>query len=146
VNAVGPLPRRTATGKLVAEAAVIRHSSLPPATSPARPQGANRTSDSGGEASAGPVVGAPASPTPAKGRRTAHRLFYLWLSVEMAAGIVGLVEIVFTFPSLIFLELGRTSWEQILPLFAVSGTVAVYLGRSAAPLVAEVARLGQPVA
>jgi hypothetical protein len=59
---------------------------------------------------------------------------------------VGLVEIVFTFPSLIFLELGRTSWEQILPLFAVSGTVAVYLGRSAAPLVAEVARLGQPVA
>jgi hypothetical protein len=76
----------------------------------------------------------------------ARRAFYVWLSIEMAAGIVALAEITFALPSVILLELGRATVERALPLLAVSGTVAVYLARCALPLVAEVALLGQVAA
>jgi hypothetical protein len=95
-------------------------------------------------------VSAPAFGTPA-GRRSerfpkARRAFYLWLSIELAAGIVALSEITFALPSVILLELGRATVERVLPVLAVSGSLAIYLGRCALPLVAEVALLGQTAA
>ncbi len=88
------------------------------------------------------IIG-PVRPEPPKGPSRVRRLFYIWLSIELAAGIIALAEIVFALPSIILLELGQATIDRALPLIAVSGTVAVYLGKSALPLVAEVARLAQ---
>lgn len=86
------------------------------------------------------------SPRIPKRSSTVRRLFFLWLSVELAAGIIALAEIVFALPSIILLELGRATIDQALPLLALSGTLAVYLGKSALPLVADVARLARSTA
>jgi hypothetical protein len=84
-------------------------------------------------------------PTPL-GRPRLKRLLFLWLSIEMAAGIVALTEIVFALPPVIFLELGRTAIDQLLPLTFASGSGAVYLGWRALPLVHQVAQLGHSAA
>lgn len=76
-------------------------------------------------------------------RRRVRRVLYIWLSVELAAGIVALAEIVFALPPIILLELGKSTVESIVPLTAFSGVLAVYLGWCAFPLVGQVARLGR---
>lgn len=73
----------------------------------------------------------------------ARRLLYLWLSFELAAGIVALAEVVFALPPLILLRLGESSLDLIAPLAVGSGLLAVYLGWCAFPLVGEVAKLGR---
>lgn len=73
----------------------------------------------------------------------ARRLLYLWLSFELAAGIIALAEVVFALPPLILLKLGGSNLELIVPITVLSGLVAVYLGWCAFPLVGEVAKLGQ---
>jgi hypothetical protein len=83
---------------------------------------------------------------PVRRRLTGRRVLYLWISIELAAGIVALAELVFALPSVILLELGRTSLELLLPLLGLSGASAVYLARSALPLVGQVARLGSVIA
>jgi|HubBroStandDraft_1064217.scaffolds.fasta_scaffold140010_2 hypothetical protein len=86
-------------------------------------------------------MGGGARPPPKRNR--VRRLIFVWFSIELAAGIVALSEIVFALPSVILLEAGRTAADLILPPTVLSGAVAVYLGWSALPLVAEVAKLGQ---
>ncbi|MCI4373330.1 MAG: hypothetical protein L3K02_06790 [Thermoplasmata archaeon] len=73
-------------------------------------------------------------------------ILFLWLSIEMGAGIVALAEIVFALPPVILLEMGRTAIYQFLPLTVASGSGAVYLGWRALPLVHQVAQLGQTAA
>jgi hypothetical protein len=87
-------------------------------------------------------VGAPATPPP---RRTGRgrRILYLWLSIELAAGIIALSEVVFALPPVILLEAGRTALSTLVPSTILGGATAVYLGRAAFPLVGEVARLGR---
>lgn len=82
----------------------------------------------------------------AKSHGRVRRVIWIWLSIELAAGIVALAEIVFTLPSIILLELGRTDIESLLPSTVIGGVTAVYLGWCALPLVGQVARLGQPPA
>jgi hypothetical protein len=84
---------------------------------------------------------------PAQSRGVPHsrlrRVLFIWLSVELAAGIVALSEIVFALPPLILLESGRSAVAQLLPMTLASGTGAVYLGWHAFPLVHQVAELGR---
>jgi hypothetical protein len=87
--------------------------------------------------------GSGGAPSVVRREKKSRRWFFFWFSIEMAAGIVALSEIVFTLPSVIFLELGRTNLAQLLPLTVLSGTVAVYLGWCAFPLVGQVAQLGR---
>jgi hypothetical protein len=76
-------------------------------------------------------------------RRQGRRVLWIWVSVEFAAGIVALVEIVFALPSVILLQMGRATAETVLPPTIVSGVIAVYLGWCAFPLVGQVAQLGR---
>jgi len=94
--------------------------------------------DSGGPGSE-PWVAGNAAGFPMRARR----LFYVWLSIEMAAGIIGLAEIVFVLPSVILIKLGGSGLDLIVPFTAISASVAIYLGWSAIPLVGQVAALGQ---
>jgi hypothetical protein len=72
-----------------------------------------------------------------------RRVLFLWLSVELAAGILALAEMVSALPSVIMLELGRANLESIIPSTVLSGLAAVYLGWHAFPLVGQVAQLGR---
>ncbi|MGA7923985.1 MAG: hypothetical protein WCA77_08425 [Thermoplasmata archaeon] len=73
----------------------------------------------------------------------ARRALYLWLSVEMAAGIIALAEVVFILPSVILLRIGGSIVQFIVPITVVSAAVAGYLAWRAFPLVGQVANLGR---
>lgn len=73
----------------------------------------------------------------------ARRALYLWLSIEMAAGIIALAEVVFVLPSVILLRIGGSLMTYILPITVLSAVVASYLAWRAFPLVGQVASLGR---